>query len=184
MKKDKKQKKSKKLWLWPVEILLLAIVLSLSFSILSEMVLTKANLIIAIIIILVFISISIFFDMLGLAVATASLESFTSMASRKVKGSKQALSLIKNADRVSSICADVIGDVCGILAGAAGASILAKIAITSGSFLEILVPSLISSIIAGLTIFGKAACKRFAMSHCDGITLRLAKFLNIFTRKD
>lgn len=188
MKKEENQKeikpKPKRAWLWPLEILIMAIVLSLSFSILSEIVLSKATIIIAIIVIFVFIAVSILFDMIGLAVASCSLEPFTAMAARKVKGSKQAISLIKNADKVSSVCNDVIGDVCGILSGAAGASILTKIALSAnGDFMMILIPSLISAIIAGLTIFGKAVFKKFAIKHCNSITLNLAKFLNFFTRK-
>lgn len=184
MKNEKKQNKKKKLWVWPVCVLLLAVFLSLSFSILSQIVLTGTSIAIAIVIILIFIAISILFDVLGLAVASASMDSFTAMAARKVKGSKQGLALIKNADKVSSVCADVIGDVCGILSGAAGASILTKIIIESGSFMEIFIPSLISAIIAGLTIFGKASFKKYAINNADAITLRLAKFLNFFTRKD
>lgn len=183
-KKEIKPKPKKKAYLWPLIILVLSVSLSLFFSLLSEIALTKSNIIVASIVIFVFIAVSILFDMIGLAVATCTIEPFTAMAAKKVKGSKQALSLIKNADRVSSICNDVVGDVCGILAGAAGASIVAKIALTSnGDFLTILIPSLISAIIAGLTIYGKAVFKRFAINHCNTITLTLAKFLNFFTKK-
>ncbi len=182
MKQKHNRKKSERAWVWSVKILFLAVLLSLTFSIVSELVLSNAALIIAIIVILVFIFISVLFDVLGLAVASSNIEHFTAMASRKVKGSKQAMSLNKNADKVASIC-DVIGDVCGILSGAAGASILAKIAI-SGGFVEILIPSLISAIIAGLTIFGKSSFKKYALVHANEITLKFARFINAFTRKD
>ncbi len=177
--KDKKQRG----WVWPVKVLFLAIFLSFSFSILSELALSNAVLIVSIIVVLVFILISIVFDMLGVAVTSSSIEPFLAMASRKVTGSKQAISLIKNADRISAICTDVIGDICGILSGAAGASILGKIAI-SGDFNAILVSSLVSALIAGITIFGKACCKKYAITHSNEVTLRFAKFINIFTKKD
>ncbi len=180
-KHNKSKKKSPALWL--ITILLLAMTLSLAFSILSELILQDAVVIVAVFVILIFIAISILFDMLGLAVASSNIEHFTAMAARKVKGAKQAMAMVKNADRVSSICNDVIGDVCGILAGAAGASILAKIALTSGSFMEILVPSIVSALIAGLTIFGKAALKRYAIKHANEITFKFAKLINVFTRK-
>ena len=106
------------------------------------------------------------------------------MAARKVKGSKQAIALVKNADKVSSVLNDVIGDVCGILSGAAGASIVAKIAINNGgTFISILIPSLIAAIIAGLTIAGKALFKKVAIKHANSITLTFAKVINLFTRK-
>lgn len=190
MKKEIKEKeikpkpKNKKTWLWPLIVLVLAFTLSFSFSILSEVALSNATIIIAVIVILVFVIISILFDMVGLAVASCSVEPFTAMAARKVKGSKQALALIKNADKVSAICNDVIGDICGILSGAAGATIVAQIAITTnGDFVSILVASLVSAVIAALTIWGKASFKRFAINHCNGITLGLAKIVNFFTRK-
>ncbi|MFQ6752364.1 MAG: hypothetical protein ACLRFL_02215 [Clostridia bacterium] len=183
--KEKPKLKTKKLWLWPIIVLVLAFVLSFSFSILSEVALNNASIIIAVIVIFVFVILSILFDMVGLAVASCSLEPFTAMAARKVKGSKQAISLIKNADKVSSVCNDVIGDICGILSGAAGATIVAQIAIASnGGMVEVLIASLVSAIIAALTIWGKASFKRLAINHCTGITLGLAKVINFFTRKD
>ena len=97
--KDKKQRG----WVWPVKVLFLAIFLSFSFSILSELALSNAVLVVAIIVVLVFILISIVFDMLGVAVTSSSIEPFLAMASRKVTGSKQAISLIKNADRIAVI---------------------------------------------------------------------------------
>ena len=122
--------------------------------------------------------------MVGLAVASASVEDFNAMAARKVKGSKQAISLVKNADKVSSVLNDVIGDVCGILSGAAGASIVAKIIIdNAGNFMVVLIASLVASIIAGITIGGKAIFKRIAIKHANSITLSFAKFINFFTRR-
>ncbi len=162
----------------------MAITLSFSFSLLSEMVLDGSALIIAIIVIFVFIFIAIMTDMIGLAVTSANIEDFNAMAARKTKGSKQAISLIKNADKVSSILSDVLGDVCSILSGAAGASIVVKIAIDNGgTFMSILVPSLISAIIAGLTIAGKAVFKTVAIKHANSITLGFSRFINFFTRK-
>lgn len=184
MKQKLKKSKKQKPWLWPIVVLILAIGISLSFSLLSELILNKTAIVVAVLVIFVFVFIAILTDMVGLAVASSNIEHFTAMAARKVKGSKQAIALIKNADKVSSVLNDVIGDVCGILSGAAGASIVAKIIIdNSASFLSILIPSLISAIIAGITIFGKAILKRVAIKHANPITLQFAKFINLFTRR-
>ncbi len=184
MKQKSNKSKNKKMWIWPIIVLILAVFLSLSFSLLSELILDGSAILVAIIVILVFIALAIITDMIGLAVASANIEDFNAMAARKVKGSKQAIALVKNADKVSSILNDVIGDVCGILSGAAGASIVAKIAIDNwGNFMAILIPSLIAAIIAGLTIGGKAIFKRIAIKHANKITLTFARFLNFFTRK-
>jgi len=183
MKKENKNK-FKEYWAWPLKVLIMALCLSFGFSFLSELTLSKASIIISIVVILIFIALSILFDMVGLAVASCSIEPFTSMASRKIVGSKQAIILINNADRVSSIMNDVIGDVCGILSGAAGASILTKIALeNAGNIKVVLISSLVSAIIAGLTICGKALFKKIAINYCVPITLALAKFVNFFTRK-
>lgn len=181
MKKEKKQKN--KNWIWPTVVFIMAIIISLLFSILSEWALSNASIIVAVIVIVVFILLSIIFDMLGLAVASCNIEDFNAMAARKVKGSKQALALVKSADKVSSVCNDVIGDVCGILSGAAGASLLANIALTSGSFQAIFVSSLVAAIIAGFTIGGKAVVKRLAITHATNITLNFARVINFFTHK-
>ena len=181
-----KQNKTKKInqWIWPIIVLILAVSLSLLFSILSELILDGSAIWVAIIVICVFIFIAILTDMIGLAVASANIEDFNAMAARKVKGSKQAISLVRNAGKVSSVLNDVVGDVCGILSGAAGASIVAKIAIDNHmSFMSILIPSLIAAIIAGLTIAGKAVFKKVAIKHASSITLAFAKFINFFTRK-
>lgn len=184
MKQKNNKSKKQKAWVWPLIVLILAISISFVFSFLSELILQDAIVAVAIIVIFVFIALSIITDMIGLAVASSNIEHFTAMAARKVKGSKQAIALVKNADRVSSVLNDVIGDVCGILSGAAGASIVAKIAIDNGgNLLSILIPSLIAAIIAGLTIAGKAVFKRIAIKYANEITLNFSKFINFFTRK-
>ncbi len=181
MKKEKKEKSKKKNF-WPLIAFVMAVIISLAFSMLSEWALADTKVVVAIIVIILFIAISVLFDMLGLAVASCNIEDFHAMAARKVKGSKQALSLVKNADKVSSVCNDVIGDVCGILSGAAGAALFAKIAV-SGTFMEIFISSLIAAIIAGFTIGGKAVLKRVAIRHATSITLGFARFINFFTHK-
>ena len=182
--KNKNEKSKNKNWVWPIVVLILGTLISLIFSILSELVLDGSAIFVALLVIFIFVALNIVADMIGLAIASSNIEHFTAMAARKVKGSKQAISLVKNADKVSSVLNDVIGDVCGILSGAAGASIVTKIAIDNGgSFMSILVPSLVAAIIAGLTIFGKAIVKSLAVKHANEMTLAFAKFLNFFTRK-
>lgn len=182
-KKVKAQAKEKPWYIWPIKIFFLALALSLSFSILSELAMSNASIIVSIIVVLVFISISVITDMIGVAVASCTEEPFKAMASRKVRGAKEALFLVKNADRVASLCADVLGDVCGILAGAGGASILYHIVTSSSTeAFEIVMASVVSAVIAGLTIFGKAIFKRYSMENCNKVILALGKCLSIFTR--
>jgi len=182
--KDKKKIKKQNLkTFWPLKVFVIAFALSLCFSILSEFLLGKTGIAVATIIIVVFVAIAIITDMIGVAVTACGKEPFVAMSSKKVRGAKEGLLLIKNADKVASLCADVIGDVCGILSGAAGASIVAKFAIdTANVSLTILVASLVTAIIAGMTIFGKALGKKYAIENCNSIILKVGKFLSLFIR--
>ena len=179
----KKVKKQSLKTFWPIKVFIIAFALSLCFSILSEFLLGRTGIAIALIIIVVFVAIAIITDMIGVAVTACSKEPFVAMASKKVRGAKEGLSLIKNADKVASLCADVIGDVCGILSGAAGASIVTKFAIDSQNIsLTILIASLVTALIAGTTIFGKALGKRHAINNCNSIILKVGKLFSLFNR--
>ena len=183
IKKARENKGHHKKNTWPYKVLVLAIVLSFVFSIMSEFLLGNTGLIVSVIVIFIFVAVSIVTDMIGVAVTACSKEPFVAMASKKVKGAKEALMLIKNADKVSSLCADVIGDICGILSGAAGASIVAKIAVDFQSVtLTMVVASLIASLIAGITIFGKAVGKRVGIDKSKSIILKVGRFVGIFVK--
>ena len=183
-KRKQKVKKQQSNSRWPLKIFIMAVALSLSFSLLSEFVMGGAGIVVAVIIIVLFVSLAIVTDMIGVAVTACSKEPFMAMCSKKVRGAKEGLMLVRNADKVASLCADVVGDVCGILSGAAGASIVAKITMDfQNANLTILVASVITAVIAGVTIFGKALGKRKAIDNCNGIILRVGKLLSIFSRQ-
>lgn len=184
-KRNNKKIKKQSINFWPLKILILAVALSLGFSLLSEYVMGATGIVVAIIVIVVFVALAIITDMIGVAVTACSKEPFMAMCSKKVRGAKEGLMLIRNADKVASLCNDVIGDVCGILSGAAGASIVARITVDFNNVnLSILVASLITAFIAGVTIFGKALGKRTAIDNCNSVVLKVGKFLSIFTRQN
>ncbi|MBQ3494853.1 MAG: DUF21 domain-containing protein [Clostridia bacterium] len=132
--------------------------------------------------IIIFVALAVITDMIGVAVTACSIQPFRAMASKKVRGAKEAIKLLGKADRVSSMCCDVIGDICGILSGAAGASIIVKILGESSSqALSIIVAAVVSAVIASLTIFGKALGKRYSMNNCNKIVLLVGKFVSLFT---
>ncbi|MCI7003003.1 MAG: hypothetical protein MR904_01500 [Clostridia bacterium] len=184
-KRSNKKVKKQSINFWPLKILILAIALSLGFSLLSEYVMGATGIIIAVLVIILFVALSIITDMIGVAATACSKEPFMAMCSKKVRGAKEGLMLIRNADKVASLCNDVIGDVCGILSGAAGASIVARITVDfQNANLSILVASLITAFIAGVTIFGKALGKHTAMDNCNSIILRVGKILSLFTKQN
>lgn len=177
-------KQSKSQMVWSIKILILSFALSMCFGIVSELVLGVTGVIVAILIIIIFVALSIITDMIGVATTSASAEPFRAMASKKVRGAKEALKLLSKADRVSSICCDVIGDVCGILSGAAGASIVVKFAISSDSALSIIVSSLVSAIVASMTIFGKSICKKYAIDNSTSIVIKVGNVISWFTPQE
>ncbi len=180
-KKPVKKEKSK--YLWAIEIGVLSLFLSLMFSVLSEYLLSGANLIIVVFVVVILLFLNVFFDMIGLAFASCPIEPLYSMASRKIKGSKVAIALVKNADKVCSICSDVIGDICGILCGAAGVTIAVVITGSLTGAAEIVIGAVVSSVIAGLTILFKAFCKNVAINKPISIVMGVSRVLSIFSRK-
>lgn len=186
IKKDKikEKRKNNKEISWIIKIFFVALILSFSFSLLSELIFSTVGIIVSIIVIIVLLAIGVIFDMIGVAVTSADLKPFTSMMSRKVRGAKQGMKLIKNAEKVSSICNDVVGDICGILTGAAGTVIALKIITNTFEGIEkILITSAVSAIIAGLTILGKACFKKVAMIKSTSIVMTVGKFLSVFSWK-
>lgn len=181
---NKKPVKNRKLvdYKWIITVTLLAFFISLIFSLFSEGVIPNANSVVAITIILLFIGIGIVFDMVGIAITVADIKTFNSMASKQVKGAKLAIKLIKNNEKASSFCNDVIGDICGIISGSAGVA-LANIIATNFNFNLLIVSLLITATIAALTIGGKAMGKATAINKSTLILFRFSQVIANFYRK-
>ena len=170
--------KSKQNIKWILLITSLTFVISMIFSYLSETILKKSNFVIELLVLLTVILIGIIFDMIGVAVTTCAEHPFHAMASRKIKGAKTAIKLIKNKDKVSSFCNDVIGDICGIVSGTAGVIIATSIAKDS-----IICSLLVTATISSLTIGGKALGKKVAVNKSENITRIVSKILSITEHK-
>lgn len=177
--KKEKIKKEKVNVKWIITIIVISFIISFCLSFVANSTIPHLNLIFGIIITLIFILIGILFDIIGVAVTSADEAVFHSMNSRKVKGAKVAVRFKKNADKVSSFCCDVIGDICGVISGAAGTTI-AAILITKYHFNVLLVGLLVTAIISSLTIGGKAIGKSFAINKSDIILYEFAKFVSNF----
>lgn len=176
----KELKKNKLEWinyLWIFKIIVISFAISIGFSIFSEAFVPNVNIVVGIIILFVFILIGIIFDMIGVAVQTSDIAPFHSMNSRKIKGADVAVLLIKNADKVSSICNDVVGDICGIVSGSAGFIIASKI---NDSVIVIL---LITGLISALTIGGKAIGKTLAINKSNYIIYEISKLISNFYKR-
>ena len=174
--------KNKKRNTWPIIITILAFFISLLFSFISESIMPSVPILIGVIILITFILIGIIFDMIGVAVTSSNEEPLHAMSSKKIKGAKKAVSFKKNADKVSSFCNDVIGDICGIISGSAVVAVATSLANTYN--LNIFYTTLIvTAIIAALTIGGKAFCKKIAINNNHKIVYLTAKILSKFEKK-
>lgn len=177
----KKKKSEASKYRWALSAFFMAVGISAVLSLASEAVLEGADLLLALLILAMFIGLGIVFDIIGVAVTAADPKPFHSMAAHKEKGAREALVLLRNADRVSSVCNDVVGDICGIVSGATGAVIVARL--QSGLNLEsVLISVGVTALISGLTIGGKAMGKPFAMNQSKRVVYLAGRFLHLFHR--
>lgn len=178
----KLKKKSDVDYGWIIKIIILAFFISVIFTSISETVIPNVNTIIGIIITLIFIGIGVIFDMIGVSVTAADERVFHSMASQKVKGAKTAVKMKKSAEKVSSFCNDVVGDICGIISGSTAAVI--SINLTKELHLNSLFVTLIvMGIVSSLTIGGKALVKGIAIKRSNKILFRFAKIISVFIER-
>ena len=163
---------------WVVTIFLATILISGTISALSDMLMANSSMAVAFLILLIIIFVGIVFDVIGMAVATADEKPFHSMAARKVPGAQESIALLRNAERVSSICNDVVGDICGVVSGAASATIAGQILSNFNFTWPQIVTLAMSALAAGLTVGGKAVGKGFAVNSCIPIVHTVGKLLH------
>ncbi|MFV9510784.1 hypothetical protein [Tepidibacillus sp. LV47] len=172
---------------WSFFIAIVTLILSSSFSIVSTFALAGVSFGIGILIVFVIIFIGIFFDMLGLAAASAEEKPFHAMAAERIKGAKQAIRIVRNADKFSNFCNDVIGDISGIVSGTATAAVvlhlMSNIGIKQNTFLYSLVSVAFTATVAALTVGGKALGKSFAITNSTQIILFVGKFFSFLEEK-
>ena len=167
---------------WVIKIVLISIAATMTFTLVSAEVLGSTGYIAAFVVLSLFIIVGIISDIIAIAV-TASVEApFHSMAAHRERGAREALQLVKNADKVASICNDVIGDVAGIVSGTMAALIATMLLYginTENLLLQLLIPGAVT----GLTIGGKAVGKAFAFNNSTAIVLRVGKFIRLFKKR-
>ena len=174
------KKKNKRIRFWALKIFIITLILTAGISVAVGAVMGSLSIFWAAFIILIIVTIGVGFDIIGIAFATCDPKPFVSMAAKKIKRAKSALKLLKNADVVSNICGDVVGDICGIVSGAAGAAIAIKIALLSQSTAELVWGIVMSSVIASLTVAGKAAGKTIAIKNNKEIVSFVSYVLMVF----
>lgn len=164
---------------WIVIVVSIAFMLSLLLSIMTSILFRNMSLIIAIVVTFFFILLGILFDIIGVSATCADIEVFHAKAARKIRGGKIGVRLIKNASKVSSICCDVVGDICGIISGSAGVLII-NFLMQLTDYNQILLSALVMALISSLTIGGKALGKEMAIQKRNAVITMVSKLLSIF----
>ena len=181
-KPPKKGKQGKSSSRWAVQVFFIAVTLSAALSFASDQALDGAGLAVAFVVLLAFILLGIVFDIIGVAVTAADEKPFHSMAARKTPGAREALNLIRKADKVSSFCNDVVGDICGIISGSTGAVIVVQIQ-TAFGMPGMVISLAVTALTSGLTIGGKALGKSFAIAKSTAVLQLVGRLLHLFSRK-
>jgi len=164
---------------WLIKIILISVAASTVFTLASTEVLGRAGYFISFAILAIFILTGIIFDVVGVAVTAATEAPFHSMAARRQRGAAESIKLVKNANKVSSFCNDVVGDVTGIISGTTAGLIAARL--SAGLDAEnIVIPLLISGAVTGLTVGGKAIGKNSAMNNSTAVVLRVGMLITFF----
>lgn len=119
------------------------------------------------------------FDMLGMAAAAARETPFHAMASKRVFGARRAIMIVRNAEKVSSICSDVVGDIAGVLSGAGALAVSVQLLATihTEGWRQEAVKIAITAVITSLTVGGKAVGKTIAIHSPTPIILVAARIL-------
>lgn len=182
-----KKKKEKSFYIkynikWVINISILTFILAILFSLIAENVVVDLGVFMALATLLLIVAIGVLFDTIGIAVTTAEERPFHAMAANRVEEAKMAIKLVRNASQVSNFCNDVIGDICGIISGAVGTTLVFKL-INNYSLKESTIYTIIgTAIIAALTVGGKAIGKSVAMLHYEKIIFQISKILTFFEK--
>ncbi|MRG86542.1 hypothetical protein [Salinibacillus xinjiangensis] len=158
-----------------IGIAVITFVLAALFSVISSMLLQGVGWIFGVLIVLAIVLIGVVFDMFGIAATAADEVPFHSMASEKVYGAKQAIVIVRNRERFASFCNDVIGDIAGIVSGTASAAVVLQLVLgfgyTEDSTQQIIISIIFTSVVAALTVGGKAMGKFFGVHASTSIIL-------------
>jgi hypothetical protein len=172
---------------WSSRIMLLTALLAAMFTTISVIFLSNSSILLGMGIVMFFVIIGIASDTIGLSAAASKEIPFRAMASKKIRGAKEAMKICRRAEIFSSFFNDVIGDICGIVSGTATAAVVLQLAILGGhhenSIYYSVIAIIFTSIVAGITVGGKAICKSLAIRGSTHIILFLGKVIYFIENK-
>ena len=167
---------------WVVTITIVSFLMSAVLSFFSERALGMVGNIMAFLVLLFFILVGIFFDIIGVSATAATEKRFHSMAARRVRGTRQAIWIVRNAEKVGSFCNDVVGDISGIISGATSAIIVSRL-IQGTDARSVILSLSITGCVSALTIGGKALGKTLGLNYSEDIVGMVGRLMAIFPDK-
>ena len=166
---------------WVIAIFCLTFLISVLIGFASSVATGKMDIEFAVLVLVFIIAVGILFDMIGVAVTTAEETPFHALASKKVKSAETAVWLIRNAEKVSNFCNDVIGDVAGVVSGTTAAVIVAHL-FKEGSDAEFYMGIVVTAVFASVTVGGKAIGKGISMRNSNQIVHLASKVICVFRK--
>ncbi|HBU11297.1 MAG TPA: hypothetical protein DEB31_00730 [Clostridiales bacterium] len=166
---------------WTIKIFFITLIISAGVSVAAEYFIGNLSLGASIAVLAGLIVIGIVFDIVGVAFSSCDHAPFIAMSAKKNQKAYHALKLLKNADVVANFCNDVIGDICGIVSGAAGSAITLKAMMMRVPLPEMALAIAVSAFIAAGTVAGKAWGKGIAMRNSRRIVLAIGSFVYFFS---
>lgn len=158
---------------WPCKVFFITFILAAIFSWTTNLI-ANYNIIALSIILIIVILIGIVFDMIGVAALSSKKENFHAMASKKIKGAKETISLLNKSNMVATVCNDIVGDICGIVSGGFGTVLAINIA-NKTSIGLVLSTVIVAAMISALTVGGKSLGKSIAIKKADNIIFMAGK---------
>jgi CBS domain containing-hemolysin-like protein len=171
---------------WSIFILFATFFLAGFFSVTSTVLLEGVAWGAGMLIVFILVLIGIVFDMMGIASTAAKEAPFHAMAAERVTGAKKAIQIVRNADRFSSFCNDVIGDIVGVISGTAAAIVVIKLTTSAGigsGWQHAAISVLFSATVSALMVGGKALGKSYSIHYANVIVLWIGKFFYLLERR-
>jgi CBS domain containing-hemolysin-like protein len=160
---------------WATIIGLLTALMAMLLSVVSSSLLNGVPWSGGLLVVLVIVAINVVFDMLGTAAAAATERPFHAMAAKKLPGARHAIGILRRADQFSNFCNDVIGDICGIISGAAAFAVVGSLVVDVGGD-RLVWDVLMVSVISALTVGWKALGKTFSIHYANSIIFQVGRF--------
>ena len=163
---------------WIYKVFFMTFLLSIIFTFVSNSIAYNANLLVIFLLLGFVIAIGVLFDMIG----TSGLQvesSFHAMRSKKIKGSTEAINILRKKAEISNLCLDVFGDICGIVSGSLSAVLAFSLADKTPISIT-LASVIIGSLVSALTVGGKSLFKEVALKNADKIIYTIGKSVYFF----